>query len=142
MGRIIGLDLGAKRIGVAISDESQAISFVKETINVIGIKASLNHIVGLVKRYSADKVIIGLPLNMNGTKGPEAEKALAFAERLQSRIRAEVLTFDERLTTVQGEHILIDADISRERRKKYIDKLAAQIMLQAYLDCNKNRRVS
>jgi len=139
VGRIIGLDLGTKRIGVAISDQSQAISFAKETINVIGIKASLNHIVGLVKRHSADKVIIGLPLNMNGTKGPEAEKALAFAKRLQSRIRAEVLTFDERLTTVQGEHILIDADLSREKRKKHIDKLAAQIMLQTYLDCSKNQ---
>jgi len=137
VGRIIGLDLGTKRIGVAISDESQAISFAKETINVIGIKASLNHIAGLVKRHSADKVIIGLPLNMNGTKGPEAEKALAFAERLQCRIQVEVLTFDERLTTVQGEHILIDADMSREKRKKHIDKLAAQIMLQAYLDCSK-----
>lgn len=142
MGRIIGLDLGAKRIGIAVSDESQAISFIAETINVISIKASLSHIAGLVKYYNADKVVIGLPLNMNGTKGSQAEKALNFAKRLQPKIEAEVLTFDERLTTSQGERILIAADISRKKRKKHIDKLAAQIMLQAYLDCSKNKRVS
>ncbi len=138
MARIIGLDLGTKRIGVAISDESQTISFAEETINVTSIKASLNYIVALVERYGADKVIIGLPLNMNGTKGPQAEKALDFADRLQRRVKAGVLTFDERLTTSQGEQILIAADMSREKRKKHIDKLAAQIILQAYLDCSKN----
>ena len=138
MGRIIGLDLGTKRIGVAISDESQVISFAEETINVTSIKASLNYIVDLVERYNADKVIIGLPLNMNGTKGPQAEKAIDFASRLQRRVKAGVLTFDERLTTSQGEQILIAADMSREKRKKHIDKLAAQIILQAYLDCSKN----
>ena len=140
MGRIIGLDLGTKRIGVAISDESQVISFAEETINVTSIKASLNYIVALVERYSADKVIIGLPLNMNGTKGPQAEKAIDFASRLQRRVKAGVLTFDERLTTSQGEQILIAADMSREKRKKHIDKLAAQIILQAYLDCSKNSK--
>ena len=114
MGRIIGLDLGTKRIGVAISDESQAISFTLETINVISIKASVNHIVRLAKHYNADKVVIGLPLNMDGTKGMEAEKALGFANRLRPRMQAEVLTFDERLTTSQGERILIAADKSRE----------------------------
>lgn len=138
MARIIGLDLGTKRIGVAISDESKTISFAEETINVTSIKASLNYIVALVERYGADKVIIGLPLNMNGTKGPQAEKALDFADRLQRRVKAGVLTFDERLTTSQGEQILIAADMSREKRKKHIDKLAAQIILQAYLDCSKN----
>ncbi|MDP8297859.1 MAG: Holliday junction resolvase RuvX [Candidatus Orphnella occulta] len=140
MGRIVGLDLGTKRIGVAISDESQVISFAEETINVTSIKASLNYIVALVERYSADKVIIGLPLNMNGTKGPQAEKAIDFASRLQRRVKAGVLTFDERLTTSQGEQILIAADMSREKRKKHIDKLAAQIILQAYLDCSKNSK--
>ena len=138
MGRIIGLDLGTKRIGVAISDESQVISFAEETINVTSIKASLNYIVDLVERYNADKVIIGLPLNMNGTKGSQAEKTIDFASRLQRRVKAGVLTFDERLTTSQGEQILIAADMSREKRKKHIDKLAAQIILQAYLDCSKN----
>jgi len=140
VGRIVGLDLGTKRIGVAISDESQVISFAEETINVTSIKASLNYIVALVERYSADKVIIGLPLNMNGTKGPQAEKAIDFASRLQRRVKAGVLTFDERLTTSQGEQILIAADMSREKRKKHIDKLAAQIILQAYLDCSKNSK--
>jgi len=138
VGRIIGLDLGTKRIGVAISDESQVISFAEETINVTSIKASLNYIVDLVERYNADKVIIGLPLNMNGTKGSQAEKTIDFASRLQRRVKAGVLTFDERLTTSQGEQILIAADMSREKRKKHIDKLAAQIILQAYLDCSKN----
>ena len=140
MGRIIGLDLGTKRIGVAISDESQVISFAEETINVTSIKASLNYIVDLVERYNADKVIIGLPLNMNGTKGSQAEKTIDFASRLQRRVKAGVLTFDERLTTSQGEQILIAADMSREKRKKHIDKLAAQIILQAYLDCSKNSK--
>ena len=140
MGRIVGLDLGTKRIGVAISDESQTISFAEETVNVTSAKASLNYLAALVERYSADKVIIGLPLNMNGTKGPQAEKAIVFARRLQHRVKAEVLTFDERLTTSQGEQILIAADMSREKRKKHIDKLAAQIILQAYLDCSKNSK--
>ena len=137
MARVIGIDLGKKRIGIAVSDETQAISSTVKTLVVKSVKLALDYIAVLAKSYAAEKIVIGLPLNMNGTRGPEAEKALDFTRRLKHKVTAEVLTFDERLTTSQGEKILILAGISRKRRKEHIDKLAAQIMLQAYLDSNR-----
>lgn len=134
MARVIGIDLGSKRIGIAVSDQTRTISSALKTLDVKSTKSSLNSIADIVSYYDAKKVVIGLPLNMDGTKGPAAEKALDFAQRLKARVEAEVLTFDERLTTRQGERILISADMSRKKRRRSIDKLAAQIMLQAYLD--------
>jgi putative holliday junction resolvase len=134
VARIVGLDLGEKRIGVAISDETATISTAKDTIEVLNISDTIKKISDIVLSNSVEEVVIGLPLNMNGTKGPQAEKALTFAERLKKHVLCKVSTFDERLTTSQGQAILISADMSRKKRRQNIDKLAAQIILQAYLD--------
>jgi len=134
VGRIIGLDLGEKRIGVAVSDETATISTAADTIIRLSAKDLIKKISGMAASYCADEVVIGLPLNMNGTRGPQADKAISFVEKLKKGISCKVSTFDERLTTAQGEAILISADMSRKKRKQNIDKLAAQIMLQAYLD--------
>lgn len=138
MGRIIGLDLGEKRIGVAISDETATISNAIDTIKVTGIRDSINRISEIAGLHAAEEIVIGLPLNMNGTKGPQAERAISFAEKLEKKVSCKISTFDERLTTAQGEAILISADMSRKKRRQNIDKLAAQIMLQAYLDRRKS----
>ena len=137
MARIIGLDLGEKRIGVAVSDETATISNAVDTIIGLSAKDLIKRISEMALSYGAEEVVIGLPLNMNGSKGPQADKAISFAEKLQRSISCRVSTFDERLTTAQGEAILISADMSRKKRKQNIDRLAAQIMLQAYLDSRK-----
>ena len=137
MGRIIGLDLGEKRVGIAVSDETATISNAVDTIIGLSAKDLIKRISEIALSYGAEEVVIGLPLNMNGSKGPQADKAISFAEKLQRSISCRVSTFDERLTTAQGEAILISADMSRKKRKQNIDRLAAQIMLQAYLDSRK-----
>ena len=134
MGRIIGLDLGEKRIGVAVSDETATISTAIDTIIPHSVKDLIESIREMRASYDAEEIVIGLPLNMNGSRGPQAYKAISFAEKLKKGISCKVSTFDERLTTAQGTAILISADMSRKKRKQNIDKLAAQIMLQAYLD--------
>ena len=137
MARIIGLDLGQKRIGVAVSDETKIISTAIDTISVSSIKNSVKKIKEIAVAYAADEIVIGLPLNMNGSKGPQADKVIAFAHKLRERLPCKISTFDERLTTAQGEAILVSADMSRKKRKQSIDRLAAQIILQTYLDyCN------
>jgi len=137
VGRIIGLDLGEKRVGIAVSDETATISNAVDTIIGLSAKDLIKRISEIALSYGAEEVVIGLPLNMNGSKGPQADKAISFAEKLQRSISCRVSTFDERLTTAQGEAILISADMSRKKRKQNIDRLAAQIMLQAYLDSRK-----
>ncbi len=136
MARIIGLDLGQKRIGVAVSDETKTISTAIDTLLVSSIKDSVKKIKEMVIAYAADEIVIGLPLNMNGSMGPQADKVIAFANKLGESVSCKISTFDERLTTAQGEAILISADMSRKKRKQSIDRLAAQIILQAYLDCS------
>jgi putative holliday junction resolvase len=137
VGRIIGLDLGEKRIGVAISDETATISNAIDTITGLSVKDLIKRISEIVLFRGVEEVVIGLPLNMNGSRGPQAEKAINFAEKLEKKVSCKVSTFDERLTTAQGEAILLSVDMSRKKRKQSIDKLAAQIMLQAYLDLRK-----
>jgi putative holliday junction resolvase len=137
VGRILGLDLGEKRIGVAISDETATISTAIDTITGLSVKNLIKKINEMVLDRCVEEIVIGLPLNMNGSKGPQAEKAVNFSEKLEKKVTCKVSTFDERLTTVQGKAILLSADMSRKKRKQNIDKLAAQIMLQAYLNLRK-----
>jgi putative holliday junction resolvase len=137
LARIIGLDLGQKRIGVAVSDETKTISTAIDTLSVSSIKNSVKKIKEISVAYGADEIVIGLPLNMNGSKGPQADKVLAFANKLRESVSCKISTFDERLTTAQGEAILVSADMSRKKRKQNIDRLAAQIILQTYLDYRK-----
>ena len=140
MARVIALDLGQKRIGVAISDETETISSPLTTIPGDNTNRAIKGIKEIIDNRDVLKVVIGLPLNMNGSKGPKAIEALEFADKLRERLLIDVVTFDERLTTKQGEDMLIQADISRKKRKSVIDKIAAQIILQTYLDSEKIRK--
>ena len=134
MQRALALDLGEKRIGVAVSDPLNIIAQSVGTIQRKDIKSDLKKIADLVKEYKADKLVIGLPLNMNGSKGKSANLAIDFVEAVKKEIQVDVEMIDERLTSAQGERIFLEADMSREKRKKNIDKIAAQLILQSYLD--------
>ena len=134
MQRALALDLGEKRIGVAVSDPLNIIAQSVGTIQRKDIKSDLKKIADFVKEYRADKLVIGLPLNMDGTKGKSAKLAIDFVEAVKKEIQIDVEMIDERLTSAQGERIFLEADMSREKRKKNIDKIAAQLILQSYLD--------
>jgi len=141
MGRILALDVGEKRIGVAVSDALNTIAQGIETIKRIDTKSVVEKIKGLIKEYGLSKIVVGIPLNMNGTKGTSARSVEGFIRLIQAEIDLSIETVDERLTTAQGERILLEADISRKKRKRSIDKIAAQLILQLYLDLHaqKNR---
>jgi putative holliday junction resolvase len=134
MQRILSLDFGEKRIGVAVSDALNIIAQSVGTIERKGIKNDLKKIKDLVQEYAAEILIVGLPLNMNGTEGKSANRAIDFVNELKKEIDIRVEMVDERLTTAQGERIFLEADLSRKKRKKNIDKIAAQLILQNYLD--------
>lgn len=134
--RVMGLDVGSKTIGVAVSD---ALGWTAQGITTIAIDESkgefgFNEMGSLIKEYAVSKIIVGLPKNMNGTIGPRGEASQYYADELQKRFGLPVLLWDERLTTVAAERVLLDADISRKKRKKVIDKMAASMILQGYLD--------
>lgn len=135
--RVMGLDVGSKTVGVAISDP---LGFTAQGLEIIAIdedkgEFGLDRLTELVKAHKVTKFVIGLPKNMNNTLGPRAEASQAYGQLVEERFGLPVDYQDERLTTVQAERMLIEqADISRNKRKKVIDKLAAQLILQNYLD--------
>ena len=134
MKRIMGLDVGNKTIGVAVSDPLGITSQGITTVRRKGIKSDFKELNDIINEYNIEKVIIGLPKNMNNTIGPQGEKVLKFAEKFKEKFNLEVIFQDERLTTVSAERILIDADVSRKKRKDVIDKVAATYILQTYLE--------
>lgn len=133
----MGLDVGSKTVGVAISDP---LGFTAQGLEIIPIDEEKNsfgfeRLSELVKQYRVDKFVVGLPKNMNNTSGPRVEASQAYGKKIEDLFHIPVVYQDERLTTVQAERMLIEqADISRGKRKKVIDKLAAQLILQNYLD--------
>lgn len=135
--RILGLDFGDKTIGVAISDmmgwTAQGIETIhrKEPENL---KASIKRVIEIVEEYKVEKIVLGLPKNMNNTLGPRAEKTQNFKKRLEKELDIEVFLWDERLSTMAARRSLLEADISRKKQKKVIDKMAAVYILQGYLD--------
>lgn len=132
--RIMGLDVGDATIGVAVSDLLGLTAQGVETIRRSNIKQDLRRLEELIKEKEVHKIVVGLPKNMNGTIGPQGEKVLEFVERLKKRFSMEIILWDERLTTVSAERILIGADVSRGKRKQVIDMVAATYILQGYLD--------
>lgn len=133
--RIMSLDLGEVRIGIALSDIMWIIASGLETYTRKNIELDVEHIANLVKEHNVGLIVLGLPINMDGTKGERVEKTYAFAEELKKKIDCKIDYMDERLTTVTAERILIDGNVRRDKRKQVIDKLAATIILQSYLDC-------
>jgi len=133
--RIMGLDVGDKTIGVAVSDE---LGIIANPVTVIQRTASPRKDIGEIRRiaeeYGVERIVVGMPLMLDGTVGIQAEKVQAFVEALRRRVAVPVVTQDERLTTAEVERVLIEMDQSRAKRKKIIDKLAAAVILQSYLD--------
>lgn len=139
--RIMGLDYGSKTVGVAISDPLGITAQGIETItrkDENKLRKTCARIEALIEEHQVEKIVIGLPKHMNNDIGIRAEKSMEFAEMLKRRTGLEVQMWDERLTTMEAERTLIESNIRREDRKKYIDKIAAVFILQGYLDSVKS----
>ncbi|UHA74300.1 Holliday junction resolvase RuvX [Paenibacillus sp. 481] len=137
--KILGLDYGDRRIGVAVSD---AFGWTAQGLEVITRRnddADLQRLEAIIKEHGVEAIVLGLPKNMNGTIGPRGEISLAFAETLKQLFGLPVHLWDERLSTVSAERTLIEADVSRKKRKQVVDKMAATIILQTYLDFESRR---
>jgi putative Holliday junction resolvase len=133
-GRWLGLDLGEKTIGVAISDELGLTAQPLKTLSRSGLEKDLEEIVTLASSRGATGIVIGLPRNMDGSLGVRAREALRFAELLKDRSGLAVRTWDERLSTVAVQRVLLEADVSRKKRRRVVDMLAAAYILQGFLD--------
>jgi putative Holliday junction resolvase len=131
--RILALDYGTKRIGVALSDELGWTAQPLETYRRRTLDADLAHIATLVREHEAGEVVVGLPIRTTGELGPEAAAVEEFRRRLQGLLSVPVVTWDERHTTQTAEALLIEADMSRAKRKQVVDRVAAAILLQSYL---------
>ena len=137
MRRILGLDYGTKTVGVALSDELHITAQPLETItrkDANKLRKTYARIEELVKEYDVEKIVLGLPKNMNNTVGERGEDTLSFRDALVRRTGLEVILWDERLTTVASEKVLMESGVRRENRKKVIDQIAASMILQGYLD--------
>lgn len=137
--RVLGLDVGDRRIGVALSDETGTLASGLDTIVRVGPRQDLETIAELVRAHGATEVVVGLPLNMDGTVGPQAEKVNALIDGLRKRVSVPVQAWDERLTTVEAHEQLRKAGVSWSQRAALIDKVSAVIILQEYLDQRRSR---
>lgn len=139
--RIMGLDYGSKTVGVAVSD---ALQITAQGIEIVRrkqenkLRQTLARIEELIVEYEVEKIVLGLPKNMNDTVGERAEKSLQFQEMLERRTGLPVVMWDERLTTVSADKAMMEAGIRRENRKEYVDSIAAALILQGYLDRCRN----
>ena len=135
--RIIGLDFGSKTTGVAVSDPfgwtAQGVEIIRRK-EENKLRRTLARIEELVQEYQAERIVLGLPKNMNNTLGDRAEKSLAFKAQLERRCGVEVILWDERLTTVAADRAMTEQGIRREKRKQYVDEIAAVFILQNYLE--------
>ena len=132
--RILGLDVGSKTIGVAVSDPlgftAQGITTIRRTNK----EKDLEEIKKFCDEYKAETIVIGLPKNMNGTIGPSGEIIMAFGKLIEEELKVQIKFWDERLTTVAAHKAMLEADLSRSKRKKIVDKIASTFILQGYLD--------
>ena len=141
--RYLGLDLGTKTLGVAISDLTHTIASTVTTLHFADsdYDEAISLLKPIIEENNIEKVVLGLPKNMNGTIGPRAETTLSFKNKLEDIFNINVVMQDERLSTKEAECYMLQADISRKKRKKKIDSLAATIILQTYLDKERNERI-
>lgn len=137
MTRLLGLDIGTHRIGVAVSD---ALGITAQRLTVIerhDLATDVSAIVAVMNQHAVKGIVVGLPLTMQGRVGEQAKLVMAFVEQLRTHLDCPVHMVDERLTTVQGERALVTMDTSRRKRKRLIDQVAAQLILQTYLDAKR-----
>ena len=139
--RVMGLDIGTVNIGVAVSDETGTIAQARTVIKRTSDDAAVTEIKNLAAEYGVEEIVVGLPLNMDGTKGERALDSEKFAALLEKETGLVIKLWDERLSTKEAEGIMLEADLSRKKRKKAVDRLAAQIILQEYLDSRKRSDV-
>jgi putative Holliday junction resolvase len=135
--RVLGLDVGDVRIGVALSDETATLATGLDTLVRRGPRQDVKAVAGLARRHEAAEVVVGLPRRLDGSLGPQAEKVTAFIEELGRSVRVPVVAWDERFTTVIAERTLAEAGASRKVRKASVDKVSAVLILQSYLDSRK-----
>lgn len=134
MGRVLGLDVGERRIGVALSDP---LGLTAQRLTLIvrhELARDVEAVAAVANEHEVDAVVVGLPLTLQGQRGEQAHRVLGFVEALRGKLNCPVRLWDERLTTVQGERALLETGASRRQRKRLIDQVAAQLILQAYLD--------
>ena len=132
--RIMGLDFGDRSIGIALSDEAGLIASPRDTLRRSSLEKDLGWLTELAREEGVEEILVGMPLSLDGSEGPQAKKVTAFIDALQQYSGLHVLPWDERLTTVAAERALIEGNVSRARRRKIIDQVAAAVMLQGYLD--------
>ena len=138
MTRIMGLDVGDKTIGVALSDPMFLMAHPIETIKRKKASLDIQRLVEIIEKEDVETIVVGLPKNMNNSIGPQSMKVMSFVDLLKKQTDKDIIYEDERMTTLQSERVLIDMDVRRENRKKYIDKIAATFILQSYLDRRNN----
>ena len=136
--RKMGLDIGDKRIGIAISDAMNITAQSKKVLKRTDHQQDLKTINKYIKKYNVDEIIVGLPKNMDNSIGPQAEKVKHYVNFLKNNLDIPIKFWDERLSTREAERLLIKADLSRSQRKNVVDRVAASIILQGYLDYNFN----
>lgn len=134
----MGLDVGDKTIGVALSDPMFLLAQAKETIKRKKASLDIQRLLEIIDVNDVNLIVVGLPKNMNNTIGPQSMKVMSFVDLLKKQTDVEIVYEDERMTTIQSESVLIDMKVRRENRKQYIDKIAATFILQTYLDRRKN----
>lgn len=134
MERYMGLDIGTKTIGVALSDPLFMIASAHKTIIRSNISDDIKEIKDIIAVYEVSKIIAGMPYNMNKTVGPQAQKVMSFIDLLKREVDNEIIYVDERMTTIMADRVLIENKVRRENRKEHIDKIAATYILQSYLD--------
>lgn len=134
----MGLDVGDKTIGVALSDPMFLLAQAKETIKRKKASLDIQRLLEIIYENDVNLIVVGLPKNMNNTIGPQSMKVMSFVDLLKKQTDVEIVYEDERMTTIQSESVLIDMKVRRENRKQYIDKIAATFILQTYLDRRKN----
>jgi len=138
--RILGIDFGIKRMGLAISDEMGMMGHGIATLTRKNPEYDSRELRKTIEKYSPETIVVGLPKNMDGSLGPAAQQVLDFVDYLKQTFSLPVETWDERLSTVEAERVMLEADMSRRKRKKNVDKIAAAIILQGYLDyINRNQ---
>ena len=132
--RILAIDHGTRRMGIAISDELKTIAQPLEYIDAAPFAGFLTRLKQLLAEKQVELIIIGMPRNMDGSYGPAADKVREFIETLRAEIEVPLRTWDERLTSVQANRLLIEGNVRREKRKQKVDQMAAALLLQSYLD--------
>jgi len=135
--RTMGLDVGDKRIGIAVSDETALIASPRETLERRGNKKDIAHLLELARREEVSEILVGMPWKLDGSSGPQAEKVGRFVEALRASTAIPIATWDERLSTASAERAMIEADVSRAKRRGAVDRVAAALILQSYLDAKR-----